>query len=178
MRVLALRVRARPCQPACPPCLLACAPALPDLHHHLPDEEGNNATRRRSLSSTRSNIARRSTHDRVVAHGPAHRSRRACLTCTSASAGPPSSSIDEEGNSARRRSSARHDRYRGDLGTSASSHTGPLTVRAAMRLGHTRSRRRHRPRCLLRAPGGFAPAGLHQLAPFEPATWLGLDQAP
>ena len=71
-----------------PPCLLACAPVLPDLHHHRPDEEGNNATRRRSLSSTRSNTARRSTHDRAVAHGPAHRSRRACLTCTSASEGP------------------------------------------------------------------------------------------
>ena len=65
--------------------------------------------------------------------------------------------------SARRRSSAQLDRHRGDLGTSASSHTSPLVVRAAMRLGHARSRRRHRSRCLLRAPGGFAP-----LAPFEP----------
>ena len=48
--------------------------------------------------------------------------------------------------------SVRLDRHRGDLGTSASSHTGPLTVRAAMRLGHTCSRRRHRPRgaCFVR----------------------------
>ena len=43
---------------------------------------------------------------------------------------------------------------------------------AAMRLGRALlSRRRHRPRCLLRAPGGFAPAGLHQLASFEPPGW-------
>ena len=156
---------------------VVCAPALPDLHHHLPGEEGNNATRRRSPSSTRSNIARRSTHDRVVAHGPAHRSRRACLTCTSASAGPPSSST--------RRGRQRE-------ATLISSIRS--TSRRSWHVGVVAHGPAHCVRCY--APWSYAlsttaqtavlassarwlrASGLHQLAPFEPATWLGLDQAP
>ena len=155
-----------------------CAPALPpdDLRHHLPDEEGKHATRRRPVRLHRT--SRGDLRTTVPSHmGPLSDCDALVWRVPRLQQDLRRHRPDEEG-SARRRSSARLDRHRGDLGTSASSHTGPLTVRAAMRLGHTRSRRRHRPRCLLRAPGGFAPSGLHQLAPFEPATWLGLDQAP
>lgn len=159
--MLALRVPTRPYQPACPPCLLALARARLRSRTSIIIYLTRTTTTRQGGAQFGS-IGHRAAANfaRPRRHGPAHRSRRACLTCTSARLQQElrRHRPDEEG-SVKRRSSARLDRHRGHLGTSASSHTSPLVVRAAMRLGHARSRRRHRSRCLLRAPGGFAPAG-------------------